>query len=258
MVALVLALCLVNVVLWIIFFIRFKKLFSTDKIIENTSEKMNKLVSDIDKTTKRDLFLSSEAEKRIKALLEEADAKMEMFKEATQRLREMIAEADRLSRKLPNKSPIYQDVQEVPVKAYEYEKQNNPKRNPVRRNIDSYLNNATRPEGTKNINPDTAYEVVKNQQAELFDSDYSSSSNNSSALHDSPMQVTQEGAAFKEVPLIITKVYDEIPQNNEGKSKKNLSKQVQELYNNGKSVEEIANELSCSRTEVQLIIDMYS
>ena len=41
MVALVLALCLVNVVLWIIFFIRFKKLFSTDKIIENTSEKMN-------------------------------------------------------------------------------------------------------------------------------------------------------------------------------------------------------------------------
>ena len=72
------------------------------------------------------------------------------------------------------------------------------------------------------------------------------------------MQVTQDGAAFKEVPLIITKVYEEIPQNNEQKTKKNLSKQVQELYNNGKSVEEIANELSCSRTEVQLIIDMYS
>ncbi len=255
MVVLVLALCLINIVLWIVFLIRFKKLFSTDKIIENTSEKMNKLVSDIDKTTKRDLFLSSEAEKRMKSLLEEADTKMEMFKEATQRLREMIAEADKIIRKIPSQSPIYQNVQEVQVKASaNANKQNQKQANTVRRNIDSYLNNATRPENTKNINPDNAYEIVRaSEQAELFDEDTVAS-----AVHDSPMQVTQEGAAFKEVPLIITKVYEEIPQNNEGKSKKNLSKQVQELYNNGKSVEEIANELSCSRTEVQLIIDMYS
>lgn len=255
MVALVLALCLINIVLWIVFLIRFKKLFSTDKIIENTSEKMNKLVSDIDKTTKRDLFLSSEAEKRMKSLLEEADTKMEMFKEATQRLREMIAEADKIIRKIPSQSPIYQNVQEVQVKASaNANKQNQKQSNTVRRNIDSYLNNATRSENTKNINPDNAYEIVRaSEQAELFDEDTVAS-----AVHDSPMQVTQEGAAFKEVPLIITKVYEEIPQNNEGKSKKNLSKQVQELYNNGKSVEEIANELSCSRTEVQLIIDMYS
>ena len=255
MVALVLALCLINIVLWIVFLIRFKKLFSTDKIIENTSEKMNKLVSDIDKTTKRDLFLSSEAEKRMKSLLEEADTKMEMFKEATQRLREMIAEADKIIRKIPSQSPIYQNVQEVQVKASaNANKQNQKQANTVRRNIDSYLNNAIRPENTKNINPDNAYEIVRaSEQAELFDEDTVASS-----VHDSPMQVTQDGAAFKEVPLIITKVYEEIPQNNEGKSKKNLSKQVQELYNNGKSVEEIANELSCSRTEVQLIIDMYS
>lgn len=256
MIALIVGLCLVNIVLWIIFLIRFKKLFSTDKIIENTSEKMNKLVSDIDKTTKRDLFLSSEATKRMQGLLDDADAKMELFKEATQRLREMIAEADKLSRRIPSQSPIYQDVEEVHVKyPSNGNQQSNKQRNPARRNIDSYLNNSVKLDNSKNkITPDTAYEVVKtSEQAELFDEDSSAS-----AVHDSPMQVTQEGAAFKEVPLIITKVYEEIPQNNEGKSKKNLSKQVQELYNNGKSVEEIANELSCSRTEVQLIIDMYS
>jgi len=237
---------LINIVLWLIFLFRFKKLFSTDKIIENTSIKMNKLVSDIDKTTKRDLFLSSESTKRMQALLDEADAKMEMFKEATQRLREMIAEADKLTRKLPEKSPIYNDIPQVSRNSANSNSQTSKVR---RKNIDSYMQNAyTR--GMSQINPDSSFEVLANQQGELFEED------KASAISDSPMKVTEDGAAFKEVPLIITKVYEETPQNNEEKSKKNLSKQVQELYNNGKSVEEIANELSCSRTEVQLVIDM--
>jgi len=247
MLVFVIVLSLINIVLWLLFLIRFKKLFSTDKIIESTSKKMNKLVNDIDKTTKRDLFLSSESTKRMQAMLDEADAKMELFKEATQRLREMIAEADRISRKLPANNSIYNNVTEVPFTA---DNNSNQKAKLTRKNLDSYLQNSSSVK-KNTINPDNSYEVVSSQQGDLFNQDYEAS-----PLHDSPMQVTQDGAAFKEVPLIITKVYDESPKKNTEKSKKNLSKQVQELYNNGKTVEEIANELSCSRTEVQLVIDM--
>ena len=50
----------------------------------------------------------------------------------------------------------------------------------------------------------------------------------------------------------ISKVVDEIPKN----QKKSLKQSVIELYNQGYTIEQITMELSCSETEVQLIIDM--
>ena len=58
MAILVACICIINIVLWIILLIRFKKLFSTDKIIKTTTEKMNKLVMEIDNATERNIFLT--------------------------------------------------------------------------------------------------------------------------------------------------------------------------------------------------------
>ena len=87
-----------NIILWIVLLIRFKKLFSTDSIIEKTQEKLEHLIRDIDNAADRDTYLAKETTKRIQSMIEEADLKMELFREATQRLRDMIAEADRINR----------------------------------------------------------------------------------------------------------------------------------------------------------------
>ena len=88
----------VNLILWAVLLIRFKRLFSTDKIIEKTEQKLNHLIKEIDIAADRDTYLAKETSKRIKKEIEEAERKMELFQEATNRLRDMIAEADKINK----------------------------------------------------------------------------------------------------------------------------------------------------------------
>ena len=240
MAILVACICIINIILWVIFLVRFKKLFSTDKIINTTTEKMNKLVMEIDKATERNIFLTDASEKKIQKLLDEADKNMELFKEANKRLRDMISEAEKVSKRNEIRSPIYEPVREV----IREEIKPQPKtERVVKKNIDAYLQNSR-----KVIDSESTFRVVDSVQQDLFDE-------NKTDITDTVTTITEDGAAYKEVPLIITRVYDEKPVPKENK-KKNLTKAVQELYNNGLTVQQIANELSCSITEVQLIIDM--
>jgi len=87
-----------NIILWLVFLIRFKKLFNTDDIVNKTQKKIEHLVREIDNAADRDTYLARESTKRIQKLLDDADVKMGLFKEATQRLRDMIAEADKVNR----------------------------------------------------------------------------------------------------------------------------------------------------------------
>ena len=240
MAILVACICIINIILWVIFLVRFKKLFSTDKIINTTTEKMNKLVMEIDKATERNIFLTDASEKKIQKLLTEADKNMELFKEANKRLRDMISEAEKVSKRNEIRSPIYEPVREV----IRQELPTQPKtERVVKKNIDAYLQNSR-----KAIEPESTFKLVDSVQQDLFEE-------NKVDITDTVTKITEDGAAYKEVPLIITRVYDEKPVPKENK-KKNLTKAVQELYNNGLTVTQIANELSCSITEVQLIIDM--
>ena len=201
---------------------------------------MNKLVMEIDKATERNIFLTDASEKKIQKLLDEADKNMELFKEANKRLRDMISEAEKVSKRSEIRSPIYEPVREV----IREEIRPQPKTERlVKKNIDAYLQNSR-----KVIDSESTFKVVDSVQQDLFEE-------NKTDITDTVTTITEDGAAYKEVPLIITRVYDEKPIPKENK-KKNLTKAVQELYNNGLTVQQIANELSCSITEVQLIIDM--
>ena len=98
------------------------------------------------------------------------------------------------------------------------------------------------------VDPEAAYELnIKNkkpEQGNLFEQ------NNETI-------VTPDGAALHEIPLVITKVYDE-NQNGltEAEKKKNKTHKVQRLFAEGYSAEDIAKKLDCSITEVQFIIDL--
>lgn len=251
MTAFIIVLTTLNLVLWGILLIRFKKIFTTDSIIEKTRDQLNKMIADIDKATDRDMFLSSEATKRIQAKIDDADKKIEMFSEATNRLRDMIAEADRINKLSNNKSSLYNNISEP-------KKQAPKKANPVSKaNIDKYLQNSTNSSWqnpSNSIDPDSYVQLKPSAQGDLFDQEPEPAK-----IIKDEITVTQDGAAYKEVPLIITKIYEDSETEEPVEKvevKKNLREQVQELYEEGMKAEDIALHLSCSITEVQFIIDM--
>ncbi len=216
----VISVLFVNIILWAIMLVRFKRLFSTDKIIEKTEQKLNHLIKEIDMAADRDTYLARETSKRIKNQIEEAESKMELFKEATSRLRDMIAEADKI-----NKGQKY-TIQPA-------------------------------------IDPESAYEInvsnKKPEQGNLFEqnNDTYSDLRNKKSIQKNETIVTSDGAAIQEVPLIITKVYDDQPNKmTEAEKKKNLSLNVRRLFSEGMSADEISKKLNCSITEVQFIIDL--
>jgi hypothetical protein len=225
-------LSLVSLLLMIIILVRFKKLFSTDSIIDKTKSQMNRVIMDVNNNANRDLELINESSRRLRALVNEADKKMENFKEATQLLRNSIAEAEKTAQK-PKKS-VY-------------------------------------------IDPDASYTVTNTvnrnapaQQGSLFDDAEESVPKESPKAQKSILKdetvVTPDGAAYKEVPLIITKVYDEkmniVKTQQEAKtiqsqtSDRNLKDKVEKLFRQGMQIDDIAAELSCPASEVQFIIDM--
>lgn len=226
---------LVSIILMIIILIRFKKLFSTDAIIEKTKSQMNRVIMDVNNNANRDLELINESTRRLRNLLNEADKKMENFKEATQLLRDMIAEAESAGSKVP-KQVIYME------KSRE-EKSKNPSSTTLNKKANPY------------IDPNSAYSIKNPEstasQRSLFDDDEPAPS----IVKDETL-VTADGAAYKEVPLIITKVYDDKTNNVPSASPKSLKEKVEKLFNQGMKIEDIAAELSCPISEVQFIIDM--
>ena len=223
---------IVSVLIMIIILFKFKKLFSTDSIIEKTRDRMNKLIADINRNANNDIELLNESTRRIRVLLKDADEKMQSFNEATERLREMIAETEKVSKKSKAKkiaeSPIYSEIPKKNV-----QDKTKLKNHPYEKNF---------------IDPNSSYEVKNNESlGSLFDE--------SDLILKDETKVTAEGAAYKEVPLIITKVYDDNASVNVN-SGNSLSTKVSRMYANGMTVEEIALELDCSTSEVQFIIDM--
>ena len=224
---------LVSLILMIIIIIRFKKLFSTDAIIDKTKSQMNRVIMDVNNNANRDIELINETSRRLRALLNESDIKMEHFREAMQLLRDTIAEAEK------NGSSSH------------------------------------RTKKTDYVDPDASFRLTDkapSKQGSLFDDPPQKESK--SILKDETV-LTPDGAAYKEVPLIVTKVYDEEPaakkhdlerpasekpdykpQFKIPKSDPSLKDKVEKLFHQGMQIDDIAMELSCPSSEVQFIIDM--
>ncbi len=224
----------ISIILMIIILIKFKKLFSTEHIIEKTKKKLNMVINDVNNTTSRSIDLINESSKRTKALMNDADRKMDQFRQATQLLRELIAQVEQIEPKNQNKN--------LPFKS-----KNSDYSKPKQTFNQAYL-------GNKNpyINPNDAYEIKKKDeegQQLLFEDEASKS-----VLTDET-KINSDGAAYKEIPLIITKIYDD-EETSKQKNNKNINNKVETLFRQGMNVEDIAAELSCSIAEVQFIIDM--
>jgi len=160
--------------------------------------------------------------------------KMGTFKEATQLLHNTIAEAEKASHSKHTTSAV-----------------------------------STSFSSRQAIDPDASYRVrtipqTPGVQQSLFD-DVEREEEKKSLLKDETI-VTNNGAAFKEVPVINATSYDEkiaivkrqkeAAEEQKQKSDRSLKEKVERLFNQGMQIEDIAQELSCPVSEVQFIIDM--
>ena len=79
----------------VILLILFKKLFSTEKILEKITQYMDKRLTEINSVTSRDLDLLRSSSENIHNLLNESEEVMKKYQEATNRLRKVIAQSEK-------------------------------------------------------------------------------------------------------------------------------------------------------------------
>ena len=79
MIAAFIAVLLINIGLWIVFVIRYKKRFSSEKYLSEVRTELNNLTADINRTTERNIQLIQAAVNRSKALSREIDVKLDML-----------------------------------------------------------------------------------------------------------------------------------------------------------------------------------
>lgn len=244
---------IVSLIFFIVILIRFKKLFSTEKLVDKTQRYIEKMVSDMNNQAMRDIDLVRNNSQELKNLILQTENTIKNYNEATDRLRNMISQVDNLKIESADKS-FYNSFSNPNLDFLENNKvhyQENKNVAPLKTVSQRNKENLAKRYGVNNskINPDATYEVVKSdyEQKSLFDDI-------------DRVTLTQDGAAYKEVPLIHTKNLDEKPTSNnyiniESKSR-TLADKVGELFAQSYPVEQIAKLLNCSVTEVQTIIDL--
>ncbi len=208
--------------MWIIFGIRFKKIFSPDGMIEKAREGMNRLLRSMQKNTFENVNLVNESIQKLEQAKIAAERKVE---EINRKIELLNAEAGMVQ---------FRDKIQEQVKQ--------PLRQPV----------------TAGIDPNAAYSVKTPVQKDLFSSDVHPLKTNRDEI-----VVTPSGAAYKEVPMITTKMFEEKPSDGDSPKtasvispKKSVDEQVMYLFNNGYSVSDIASNLKLSEVEVQFVIDL--
>ena len=75
--ALIIALlCVINLVLWLIFFLKFKKLFSTDDVIQKTREQYELLLNDVNRNALSNIDLIQMKIDELQSLIDIADRRL--------------------------------------------------------------------------------------------------------------------------------------------------------------------------------------
>lgn len=217
------AIVAINIVLWGVFIVRFKRLFSADDVIEKARAEMDNMIRDINNNTVRAIDIIDDRTKQLKRLIEEADRKIALARSEEAKKISVSALRDTLEKKT---------VPEASRRAANTYKKNTPRSRP---------------------SPDASYavtgegDVFAETQHSLFDD------KQDEVYTKAEMNVMRNGTSYTKVPVIKPDVYfSETPV----VPKKNFTKQVLEMSEMGLSIEQIAKRLSCSKTEVQMILDM--
>ena len=93
------AIVAINIVLWGVFIVRFKRLFSADDVIEKTRAEMDNMIRDINNNTVRAIDIIDDRTKQLKRLIEEADRKIALARSEEAKKISVSALRDTLEKK---------------------------------------------------------------------------------------------------------------------------------------------------------------
>ncbi len=220
---LVAALTLINLLLWLVFFVKFKKLFSIDNIMQEFRIGLEQLLQDAQRQTvscvnlieekiREMKSITAQAERRLATLRRDAEISRQALSLQTSIVPESSGEKPRAKRKASKAAEKY-------------------KKNAVMESMPS---------------ADESYMLTN-----LFRENASQRS-----LFEEGGQavfVNEEGDSYGKVPIVKPEV---VVSDSPIVKKKDFARQVKDLNALGKGIEEIAAETSHSITEVQLVLDM--
>lgn len=238
-------LIIVNIIFWLVFLRKFKKLFSTDDILASTRSEMNEMIADVNRITSRDIDLIESKLKLLKAVAAEADRHAAIIKS------EVETAKNELNRNF-NSLNLQQTVSRASLIA-------------GRQNFNSLSqpNTAGALKAYENISDGLksteVYSITKEgkrflgtQQADLFDQGEETFINSPSGTK---FTVNEEGTSVAAIPKIGPNVTFS---DNPIKPKISLNEQIKNLSEQGFSVEEIAKKMNLTTTEVQFSLALDS
>lgn len=222
-------LCIFNIVMWIVFLKKFKKLFTTDNIIEETKDEYNKLVTDFNKNTSMNITILDDRIQSLRALVKEADKKIKLLNEIEKKGYAALEFQNALSK------PKISSPHKKAITAYSNEKHH------------SEINQ---------INPNSSFSVTEKGEKQTH-AEYSQKTlfDDKEEQIDTAVQMkmNSRGESWAEVPVVNPEVF--VPETSIVR-KKDKKSEIIRMYDSGISIEEIASELSLTDTEVQFALSL--
>lgn len=80
MAVLIILLCVFNLVMWLLAIVRFRKIFSTDDIIEKARHELNNMMMEINRNAERNISLIEDRIQKLKEVTEETDRHIEILR----------------------------------------------------------------------------------------------------------------------------------------------------------------------------------
>ena len=235
----VLLLCVFNVVMWLVQVVRFKNIFSTDKIMQETRDQLNSMLMDINRNAERNISLIDDRIQKLKEVTEEADRHIQILKDEIALVEKTSAFKSRYQQIAHPEPPAPQ----IPVKDIESQ---------VKEQKDKPVTKAKKSK-PKARTPVAAYRQEQ-EQGDLFVSD--KPANSTVVAEEERISLVVEGSEnqasgqdLNEMP-VITKAKEPLV------IKKSFSREVQELAAQGMKVEEIAAKLGRTIPEVNFALEI--
>ena len=229
------ALTMVNLLLWLVFLVRFKKLFSADDIMTKFRDGMENLLKDAERGTALSINVIDEKIRESKAIVAEAERKLALLRHELQSFEKGAAFQAQLN--LQSGAALASQGLEKPAA----------KRGRAKA--------AAKPAAKASAKSASSRAAAAYKQNELPGEDEAYAltglfkENAQKSLFDAPqITVNQNGDAYGRIPVVSMS-------ENPIKPKKPFKRRVRELADLGKTVEEIATETNHSTTEVQLVLD---
>ena len=241
--------CVLNICLWVTFFLKFKRIFSTDDIIASTREEMERMISDINHNAGRNIELLEDRIRQLKAVVAEADRHVELAKREIENQKTKLSYQQKIDSASQSKKSQVSSPSTLGTAGHapNHVAQHYLRNQSISDGLQSANSYELTDEGSRHVHKKDAL-----VQGDLF-AQADADDRRIVSEAGTTFMVESDGSSYTSVPVIGENVsYADEPI----RPQRKFNDLVHDLHAAGHSVEEIARELNCSTTEVQMTLDM--